>query len=55
MVEYIEIYGSISNRQWRGLLREYSDDTILRDLKDLQKKGLIKKKGSTKGAVYVLR
>ena len=55
LVEYIETYGSISNRQWRGLLREYSDDTILRDLKDLQKKGLIKKKGSTKGAVYVLK
>ena len=55
IVEYIETYGSISNKQWRGLLREYSDDTILRDLKDLQKKGLIKKKGSTKGAVYVLK
>ena len=55
LVEYMEAYGSISNKQWRGLLREYSDDTILRDLKDLQKKGLIKKKGSTKGAVYVLK
>ena len=55
IVEYIETYGSISNRQWRGLLREYSDDTILRDLKDLQKKGLIRKRGSTKGAVYVLK
>ena len=54
-VEYIETYGSISNRQWRNLLRDYSDDTILRDLKDLQKKRLIKKKGSTKGAVYVLK
>lgn len=55
LVEYIETYGSISNRQWRSLLRDYSDDTILRDLKDLQKKKLIKKKGSTKAAVYVLR
>ena len=55
LVEYIESYGSVSNRQWRSILRDYSDDTILRDLKDLQKKGLIKKKGSTKGAVYVLK
>jgi len=55
IVEYIQNYGSINNRQWRGLLPEYSDDTILRDLKDLAKKGLIKKKGSTKGAVYILK
>lgn len=55
LVEYIESYGSINNRAWRSLLADFSDDTILRDLKDLQKKGLIKKKGSTKGAVYVLR
>lgn len=55
LVEYIENYGSINNRAWRSLLTDYSDDTILRDLKDLQRKKLIKKKGSTKGAVYVLR
>ena len=55
LVEYIESYGSVSNRQWRSLLPKFSDDTILRDLKDLAKKGLIKKKGSTKGAVYVLK
>lgn len=55
LVEYMENNGSVSNRQWRSLLPDYSDDTVLRDLKDLQKKGLIKKKGSTKGAVYILR
>lgn len=55
LVEYIEANGSISNQAWRRLLSQYSDDTILRDLKALQKKGLIKKKGSTKGAVYVLK
>ncbi len=55
LVEYIEQNGSVSNKQWRSILRDYSDDTILRDLKDLQKKKLIKKKGSTKGAVYVLK
>ena len=55
LVEYIEANGSVNNQTWRRLLPEFSDDTVLRDLKDLQKKGLIKKKGSTKGAVYVLR
>ena len=55
LVEFMETYGSVNNKQWRGLLREYSDDTILRDLKDLQKKGLVKKKGSTKGSVYMLK
>lgn len=55
LVEFMESYGSINNKQWRTILRDFSDDTILRDLKDLQKKKLVKKKGSTKGAVYVLR
>lgn len=55
LVEFMESYGSVSNKQWRSLLKDYSDDTILRDMKDLQKKGLIKKKGSTKGAVYTLK
>lgn len=55
LVEFMETYGSVNNKQWRSILREFSDDTILRDLKDLVKKKLVKKKGSTKGAVYVLR
>ncbi len=55
IVEYIEANGSITNQAWRRLLSEYSDDTILRDLKDLQKKGLVKKKGSTKASVYMLK
>ncbi|MFI5206274.1 MAG: Fic family protein, partial [Candidatus Paceibacterales bacterium] len=55
LVEYMEKFGSVSNKQWRSILRDFSDDTILRDLKDLHKKGLIKKKGSTKGAVYILK
>ena len=55
LVEYIEANGSVNNQTWRRLLADFSDDTILRDLKDLQKKGLIKKRGSTKGAIYLLK
>jgi predicted HTH transcriptional regulator len=32
-----------------------SDDTILRDLKELTRKGIAKKQGSTKSARYILR
>lgn len=55
LVEYMEAYGSVSNSQWRTLLSGVSDDTILRDLKELQGHGLVRKKGSTKGAVYMLK
>ncbi len=55
LIEYMDQYGQISNKEWRELLPMVSDDTILRELKVLMQKKLIKKKGSTKGAVYVLR
>jgi Fic family protein len=54
LVEYIEDYGKVSNKEWRGLLSMVSDDTILRDLKDLMKKGLVKKRSATKAAEYFL-
>ena len=41
-------------KEIRGILPMVSDDTILRDLKDLILKKLLKKKGKTKGAVYIL-
>lgn len=55
LVEFMETNVQIKNIDWRHLLPMVSDDTILRDLKDLMKKRLVKKKGSTKAAVYVLR
>ncbi len=55
IVEYMEEFGRISNKDWRNLLPMVSDDTILRDLKDLMKKKLIKKRGSTKASVYILK
>jgi predicted HTH transcriptional regulator len=47
--------GQINNQAWRNLLPMISDDTILRDLKYLMKKSLVRKRGSTKAAVYVLK
>jgi len=55
IVEYLQQYSQISNKEWRSLLPMVSDDTILRDLKYLMKKGLIKKQGSTKSALYLLK
>lgn len=55
LVEYMEDYGKIRNIDWRSLLPMVSDDTILRDLKDLMKKGLVKKSGTTKAAEYRLK
>jgi Fic family protein len=54
MVEYMEDYGSINNSEWRNLLPDYSDDTLLRDMNDLIEKGLVKKEGKTKAAKYIL-
>ena len=36
------------------LIPMISEDTILRDLKDLMDKGIIKKEGRTKSARYVM-
>jgi len=55
IVEYLQQYNQISNKEWRSLLPMVSDDTILRDLKYLMKKGLVKKRGSTKSAIYLLK
>lgn len=55
LVEYMQDYGTINNAQWRTLFPDISDDTILRDMHDLIKKKLIRKKGKTKAAVYILK
>lgn len=39
----------------KRILPDISEDTILRDLTSLMKKGIVKKVGKTKGAKYVLR
>jgi Fic family protein len=54
MMEELTIRNETTIKEIRAILPMVSDDTILRDLKDLILKKLIKKKGKTKGAVYVL-
>lgn len=55
IVEHIENIGYISNQQFKDLLPMVSEDTVLRDLKDLMGKKIIKKKGKTKAARYVMK
>ena len=55
IVEFVQENGFLQNKAFFELFPMISEDTILRDLKDLLKKGIVKKEGSTKGARYVLR
>jgi len=55
LVEYIQTFGFIENKAFKNILPMVSEDTILRDLQDLIKKGIIKKEGKTKAARYVMR
>ncbi|MBI5123035.1 Fic family protein [Candidatus Roizmanbacteria bacterium] len=54
MIEYIQEVGYIQNQTFRDVFPNVSEDTVLRDLQDLIKKGLIKKIGSTKSARYTM-
>jgi len=55
LVDYIQSYGFIQNPAFCEVLPMVSEDTVLRDLKDLIKKGVIKKEGSTKKAKYIMK
>jgi len=54
LVEYIQGFGFMQNKSFEDILPMVSEDTVLRDLKDLIKKGIIRKEGSTKKARYVM-
>jgi len=53
LVEYLSDQGSGNMQELRKLLPMVSEDTVLRDLKDLLDKGIIRKQGSTKASRYV--
>ena len=55
IIEYLQETGYLQNQAFKTLFPDYSEDTILRDLKDLMDNGLVKKTGRTKGAKYILK
>lgn len=55
LIEHLEKYVSLGMGEARDLLPDVSDDTILRDLRDLVNKKLISRRGNTKGAKYYLK
>lgn len=55
IVFYIQEVGRLQNQDFSRVLPEVSEDTFLRDLKELMKKKVIRKKGKTKAAYYELK
>lgn len=54
-LQYIRENGSITNREYRGLIDTVSAETLRLDLVDLVSKGILSKIGAKKGTYYVLR
>mgnify|MGYP001565000758 FL=1 len=55
IVEYIQENGFFQNKAFFELFPMVSEDTVLREIKDLIKKNIIVKEGTTKGVRYVLK
>ena len=54
-LQYIRETGSITNREYRGLIQAVSAETLRLDLVDLVEKGILTRVGEKKGTYYVLR
>lgn len=54
LIEYISDQGSGGMAELKRVLPMVSEDTILRELRDLLTKGILKKTGTTKASKYVL-
>ena len=54
IIEYIQKTGYLQNKAFESLFPMVSEDTILNELKGLQKSKIIKKHGVTKAAKYVM-
>lgn len=55
IMEYLHRHKSMQNKDFRKIFPDFSDDTVLRELRFLRKKGLVKKTGGTKMAVYAFK
>ncbi|OGH39162.1 MAG: hypothetical protein A3B44_01950 [Candidatus Levybacteria bacterium RIFCSPLOWO2_01_FULL_38_21] len=55
IVEYMQKAGFLQNKAFESLFPMVSEDTILNELKGLQKVGIIRKQGVTKAAKYVMK
>lgn len=54
IVEYLASVDSASMPELKRIIPMVSEDTILRDIQDLMKKGVVKRQGTTKGARYII-
>lgn len=54
LIEYISDQGSGGMNELKKVLTMVSEDTILREIRDLMEKGIIKKSGSTKASKYIM-
>lgn len=54
LIEYISDRGSAGMGELKKVLPMVSEDTVLRELQELSKKGIIKKQGSTKASKYII-
>lgn len=55
LIEYLSEHGSAGMGDLRDVNPMISEDTVLRDLKDLMEKNIVDKEGKTKAARYVLK
>lgn len=54
IIEYIQEVGYLENKVFASLFPDVSEDTSLREVQDLVRKGIIVKKGKTKGVKYLM-
>jgi len=55
LIEYLSEHGKAGMAELKDVLPMVSEDTVLRDLKDLMSKNIVEKEGSTKASTYSLR